>query len=152
MIEIKGDIWSFWQSRQWVAITTNGIVKKDGTAVMGKGIALQAAQRFPDLPKQLALKIKSMGNCVFIFPEYRVATFPTKTDWKNNSDLLLIGDSCRQLRQLLFIHSIEKIFLPRPGCENGGLLWKDVKPVLESILIEDRFVVVEYVANVERKC
>ena len=31
----------------------NGVVKKDGCAVMGGGIALEAKERFPNLPKRL---------------------------------------------------------------------------------------------------
>jgi hypothetical protein len=144
MIEIKGDIWSFWQAREWVVITTNGVVKRNGCAVMGKGIALQAAQRFPDLPKQLGIKIKEMGNYVFKFPDFRLYTFPTKHDWRNISDIKLIEDSCMQLKLL----SYGMIYMPRPGCENGGLNWEQVKPVIQSILTEDRFVLVEY-ANIK---
>lgn len=33
-----------------------------------------------------------------------------------------------------------EVVLPRPGAGNGGLEWKDVRPILEEIL-DDRFTI-----------
>ena len=51
MKEVKGDIWK--SDCDIIAITTNGVVKKNGELVMGRGIASQAKQRYPDIPKIL---------------------------------------------------------------------------------------------------
>jgi len=71
--------------------------------------------------------------------------FPTKHNWWEKSDLVLIEESTRQLRDF-FDNVISEypvpIYLPRPGCSNGGLDWEDVKPILEKYL-DDRFVVVQ---------
>jgi len=141
MIEITGNIWDFWDAGEWVCITTNGIVKANGCAVMGAGVAKEAAQRLPALPRQLGWKITNFGNHVYVFLQHRVITFPTKNDWRDPSSMELISESCRELR---FI-TAGRIYLPRPGCKNGGLSWTDVKPVLEQWLPEEWFIVVSLV-------
>ena len=45
MIEIHGNLWQL--PATWRGITTNGFVRKNGTAVMGRGCAREAATRFP---------------------------------------------------------------------------------------------------------
>jgi hypothetical protein len=53
--EITGDLWQLadFGHADAVCITTNGYVRRDGHAVMGRGCALQAAKRWPLLPKVL---------------------------------------------------------------------------------------------------
>jgi hypothetical protein len=141
MKQVTGDIWNFWESGEWVAITTNGQTRdSDGTAVMGRGVAKQAADRFPGLPKQLAYKLNNFGNHVFIFLKYRIVTFPTKNDWRNPSDIGLIRQSCQELKKV----TAGRIYLPRPGCSNGQLSWEQVRPVLEDELKDDWFIVVNF--------
>jgi len=78
MREVFGNLWDF---AGIVAITTNGFVKKDGSCVMGRGCAREAAARFPTLPFQLGRKIRAEGNHVFYFPEYKLLSFPVKHVW-----------------------------------------------------------------------
>lgn len=47
-----------------ICITTNGWVKKNGAAVMGRGCALQAVEKWPDMPFILGRKLRSDGNSV----------------------------------------------------------------------------------------
>ena len=47
MKEVFGDLWEFDGT---IAITTNGFLKRDGTCVMGRGCARQAAVRFRNSP------------------------------------------------------------------------------------------------------
>jgi hypothetical protein len=68
-----------------ICITTNGVVKQNGHAVMGAGVARQAASRWPSIPKTLGAKINFNGNVVQIISkrpslddEYSVVAFPTK--------------------------------------------------------------------------
>jgi len=81
MKQVKGNIWDFHRVGYWVIIPTNGNIKKNGEAVMGKGLALEAKKKFPRLPKQLAERLESYGDSVHIFAEYRIVTFPTKKNW-----------------------------------------------------------------------
>lgn len=130
---VTGDIWDAHKD-SWVCITTNGMLKQDGTAVMGAGIAKEAADRFPDLPRRLGENISKYGNRLFIYRDIRIITFPTKHDWKDKSDLELIRKSCRELMEVAHKFGIERISLPKPGCSNGGLSWDDVRPAIEPIL------------------
>lgn len=135
-----GNLWNF-HSLGPVCITTNGIIKKDGTLVMGAGIALQAKQRFPTLPIALADAVSQYGNHTFYLPDENVFSFPTKHDWRDKSDLALIAKSAAQLLVITERMGFSQVFLPKPGCANGQLNWEDVKNVI-SMVLDDRFTVV----------
>ena len=139
MKEEQGDIWEAYNAGCWIVIPTNKCVKKNGEAVMGAGLALQAKQRFPCLALDLGEAIKDVGAYVYAFMRYRLIVFPVKDDWRANADLNLIEESCKQLLTVVN-DSFVPIYLPRVGCGNGQLDWKDVKPILEKYL-DERFVV-----------
>lgn len=147
MKEIFGNIWDFHKKKQfntYLVFTTNGSVRKDGCCVMGRGIAKEVATKFPHIQLELGNRIKEFGNNVFVFLNERLISFPVKHQWHEKADLKLIEKSCSQLRFLFKGEPFSGItvYLVRPGCGNGQLLWKDVKPVIEKYL-DDRFVVVE---------
>lgn len=64
MLERHGD--PFAQDADAVGITTNGAVDRLGRAVMGRGCALQAAQRRPALPVVLGAALRARGNHVHL--------------------------------------------------------------------------------------
>lgn len=142
MKEISGNIWDFHSKGNWIVITTNEVIKKDGSCAMGRGIALQAKNRFPNLPYELGERIKKHGNICFAFTKYRIITFPVKYGWKEKASYDLIDESCEKLVSIFQRMNRAFIYLVRPGCGNGGLGWEDVKPVLDKWL-NDRYVVVE---------
>jgi hypothetical protein len=115
MIEVKKNL--FEVPANWLCITTNGIVKDGGFAVMGKGCALEAAQKFWDLPGILGERIKEDGNNVHFLKNFgsedyvpqnplyydkfvivSIYSFPTKHHYKDKADLELIERSCQQLK------------------------------------------------------
>jgi hypothetical protein len=119
---------------------------------MGKGIALEAKKRFPDLPKKLGKVITEQYDKVHYFPEYSLYTFPTKYDWWKNSDIDLILQSARNLAGMVYKqvhfyehgdHKLDKIYMVKPGCSNGKLEWDEVKPVLAKYLDNGSFVIVD---------
>lgn len=67
VIEMEADLWSV--EADAVVITTNGNVKASGEAVMGRGCAREAAERFSShkLPSQLGQELREKGNHVFLF-------------------------------------------------------------------------------------
>lgn len=143
MKEVTGDLWAYHAQGAWVVITTNGIVAARGTAVMGRGVAQQAAQRFPLLPRALAMNLTQSGNHVYAFPFCRVITFPVKAHWRDRAAPGLIRQSVKELVDLVDAGGGVPlpVYLVRPGCGNGGLRWAAVKPLLAPL--DDRFVVVE---------
>lgn len=143
MRELVGvDLWDLHAHGWWVAITTNGSVRRDGCAVMGRGCAYEAAQRFPGLAADLGLGIKRWGNVPIIFTKRHLVTLPVKHCWRDAADVPLIKGSLYYVAVAMSPPScIWRIALPRPGCGNGRLRWEDVKPEIEPLL-DDRFVVV----------
>lgn len=144
MNTIIGDLWDYHAQGKIVVVTTNGTLTKKNLAVMGKGIALETAKRFPRLPKLLGERILAEGNRVHLFAAYRIITFPVKVDWRDPAKLTLIERSARELHDLLDTIPQEKpVYMPKPGCGVGGLSWKDVEPIIEKTLGDDYAVVVD---------
>lgn len=134
-----------------VCVTTNSMIRKDGHAVMGRGIAKTANDRFR-LSLQLAEYLRKYGNRAFYLGPrtdvrtgrtFAIITFPTKQDWKDDSDLELIRTSAEQVVRICDKFGIRTCYLTCPGCANGHLDWESqVKPVIEPIL-DDRFVIAD---------
>lgn len=144
MNTLKGNIWDYHQ-QGYITITTNGNLDKRGFAVMGRGIALQAKQKFPDLPKRLGEQIRKHGNLVYVWHDYKLVTFPTKTDYWKCSDLSLIESGLFQLTKLWNNSSItiqDKLFIPKLGCGYGQLSWTVIEPLMDRYL-DDRFIVID---------
>lgn len=146
---IKRDIWEFYQEGRTVVIPTNGIVGKNGLAIMGKGLAKQAVDHVYNLAKMLGDELKHAGNRVYCFPQYRIVTFPTKHHWINVSDLNLIVKSAHELAYLSSVHPLLfPVVMPKVGCGEGGLAWEDVESLIAGPL-ENLVEVVEPVGLVK---
>ena len=137
---VNGNLWDF-HSTGPVCITTNGVIKKDNTLVMGAGIALQAKERFPSIPGTLADLVRVYGNHTFYLTVENLFSFPTKDNWWERSDIDLIVRSSKQLVDITDRMGFAQVYLPKPGCANGQLSWPVVNKVISDIL-DDRFVVV----------
>lgn len=126
---VKGDLWVYPADIR--IVSTNGSVRGDGCAVMGRGCAFEAAQRYIMLPRKLGVMLKKHGNHVFSFPDCNIITFPVKHQWHEDADLQLIERSVKELRQFLQVG--KRYVAPRFGCGNGRLQWEDVKPLLVGL-------------------
>lgn len=157
MIEIRGNIWDFHDRGNWIVITTNGFVKKSGAAVMGRGLALQAANRFPSLPKRLGESllrgntsliggvVPSWLNIPHDFPDLRLISFPVKNFWGDIANLELIEHNLPKLS--ILVRHLEQdqdlkppVYVTRFGTGNGERNWSEVKPLMEKYL-DERFVI-----------
>lgn len=138
MIEVVGDMWSlYWpleDQKVQVCITTNGVVKANGCAVMGAGCAQQARDRFPGIDQLLGARIRKNGNLFqVIYPKPTILAFPVKHKWNQMADVKLIARSTEALKGWAEAIPHITIVLPRPGCGNGQLDWSVVKPIVSVL-------------------
>ena len=147
MLQMKKNLW---RCDNAICITTNGHVKKNGRAVMGRGVALQALEHISEVDFTLGQLITRMGNHVHYICRVRdftvgalyVFSFPVKRHWKGRASLQLIERSAVELCALVDTGKFgDRIHVPRPGCGAGGLDWEEVRPILEKYF-DDRFVIV----------
>lgn len=133
MKELIGNLWDY-ETSGILVITTNGALDKHGNCVMGRGTAAQAKRKWPLLPKLLGDRIRHDGNHVHLITR-GLASFPVKHHWADKADVDLIVRSTRELVALVDIMPPgTRVFMPRPGCGNGGgLTWEAVKPILAHL-------------------
>ena len=111
--------------------------------VMGKGIALQFREAFPQNYKLYSKACKAgevkVGQ-MFITVEFTVLgnrfiiNFPTKQHWRNPSEYSFIESGLIALRQEIINRDIKSIAIPPLGTNNGGLSWSIVREMIESKL------------------
>ena len=111
--------------------------------VMGKGVALQFKESFPDAARSYIDAAKrgdvKVGR-VLVTESHSLSGpgwiihFPTKRHWRNPSKLEWVREGLDDLRSVIVELGISSIALPPLGCGNGGLDWADVRPVIESAL------------------
>jgi len=168
----RGDMWSQINKADAICITTNGYVRKDGAAVMGRGCAKQATERFFGIEYKLGSAITKFGNRGIILTgigKTNIVSFPVKKEymicsdkkqivyhmrkkfslgdkipgWALIADLALIEKSAHMLVEATTRRGWQSVSLPQPGCGAGELSWTEVKPILDSIL-DDRFTIWTY--------
>lgn len=143
MREARGNLWTF-QPADARVITTNGDVNSKGQAVMGRGVAAQAATKWPGLKSALGKLIRANGSIVQLLPiqdPVPLIAMPVKEHWYEAANLGLIEESATALSVLANNLGLEHVVLPRPGCGNGQLSWPVVRACIATTL-DDRFTVV----------
>ena len=103
---------------------------------MGLGLAEQAAAKIPLLPAALAEHLTKNGNCLGVFPAWRLFTFPTKQHWRDPARLDLIERAAYDLHWELVDRKSVVVLVPKVGCgtNTGQLNWtRQVKPLLTRI-------------------
>jgi O-acetyl-ADP-ribose deacetylase (regulator of RNase III) len=113
--------------------------------VMGKGIALQFKQAFPEnfqqYKKACDAKEVQPGRMFTVptgklfNPKY-IINFPTKRHWRDKSKIEDIQTGLKALVAEVQQLGITSIAIPALGCGNGGLDWLEVKPLIESAFVE----------------
>jgi O-acetyl-ADP-ribose deacetylase (regulator of RNase III) len=132
--------------------TTGDILAADAEAlvntvncvgIMGRGIALQFRNAFPDNFKAYEAVCKRNElhpGQMFVFqtgqltnPRY-IINFPTKRHWKGKSRIADIESGLAALVSEIRRLGIRSIAIPPLGCGQGGLDWADVRPRIERAL------------------
>jgi O-acetyl-ADP-ribose deacetylase (regulator of RNase III) len=109
--------------------------------VMGKGIALQFKQAFPEnfrVYQRACQAGEVQPGRMLVFesggltsPGY-IVNFPTKRHWREDSRLEDIEAGLTALVEEVRRLGIRSIAVPPLGCGNGGLNWADVRPRIEA--------------------
>jgi hypothetical protein len=132
MKEIRGELWDYYGKPDTkICLTVNGTIKANGCAVMGRGCALEATQRFPNIAKVWGQRLKDYRLEFMYLHEFDLFMFPVKYNWWEQASLELIAKSAKALCSPARFEA--QIILPRPGCGNGRLTWAEVKPVIEFL-------------------
>jgi hypothetical protein len=151
-----GNIWDYYDRGFWAVIPTNHGWNSKGYNVMGRGLAKQAADKFPDLPRQYGASnrrdARAQALMVFIIADMRLIMFPTKAlnlaaphlSWKADSTLPMIEACSRYLREWIILRTTDSslraiggehvdapVAIPLVGCGEGRLNRTDVLPILE---------------------
>ena len=140
---IKGNIWDY-RSKGFIIVPTNGFITKRGEAVMGRGLALQTKQKYPEFPLLLGWHLSTIGNVPGYFHKQAIITLPVKYYWKSPADLNLITRSAQLLGRAIKPKTLEErsayginrpVYMPKVGCLNGRLNWESqVYPIIEKYL------------------
>jgi len=121
--------------------------------VMGRGIALQFKNKFPENYKKYAAACKNyevQPGKMFVYqtgqltnPKF-IINFPTKRHWKGKSRIEDIENGLVDLVNVIKKYNIKSIAIPPLGSGLGGLDWQVVKQKIETSLqsLEDTKVIV----------
>ncbi len=137
-----------------IVLTKGNVIEADAEALvntvnsdgfMGKGIALQFKQAYPENfrvyeracragevepGRMLVFPANSLVN-----PKY-IINFPTKRHWREKSRIEYIRSGLRALIEETRRLQIGSIAVPPLGCGLGGLDWREVRPMIERAFME----------------
>ena len=107
--------------------------------VMGAGLALEFALRYPEVEKKYEddckkRKVRIGTILTYKIDDVLVINFPTKFHWKNPSKIEWIASGLDYLKEHYKEWNIKSIAIPPLGCNNGGLDFNQVKPLIEQKL------------------
>ena len=107
---------------------------------MGKGIALQFRQAFPENFRAYQKACRAgevvlgrmfvFDNQGLVYPRF-IINFPTKNHWRSKSRIQDIESGLRALVEEVHNLGVRSIAVPPLGCGLGGLKWRDVGPKIE---------------------
>lgn len=129
---VKGDLLE--SKAQTLVNTTNCV------GVMGKGIALSFKWKYPDMFKDYKTRCNRKEHKLgepYLYkhsPHRWIINFPTKGVWWNGSNLDDIDNGLKYLAEHIEKWGVTSIAIPHLGCENGGLSWTDVFPLIQKHL------------------
>jgi len=153
-----------------IEFRTGDIVQADAEAlvntvncvgIMGRGIALQFKNAFPDNFKAYeaaCARDDVRPGRMFVFetgyltnPKY-IVNFPTKRHWRGNSRIEDIEVGLRALVREIQKRGIRSIAIPQLGSGLGGLDWRVVRSRIEAALLDlDRVRVIVFEPSAARK-
>lgn len=131
-----------------IIYTTGDLLKSSADALvntvncegyMGKGIAYQFKMQFPNNNKDYVKACKTgelqIGKLHYFEEDGKVIiNFPTKNKWRAKSKIEYVEKGLDELVKLIERKNLQSIAIPPLGSGNGGLVWNEVKSVIEKKL------------------
>jgi hypothetical protein len=125
--------------------TGNGVVKRDGSLVMGAGSARALAEAYPQAPKAFGEKAragKKMSGGWYLYgvltmpvrPDLQVGVFQTRGVWKEEPDPLIITFSTALFARWLRDHPGWEVHMAFPDVEPGEPREAEVLRALKGVL------------------
>lgn len=114
------------------------VIPVNCVGVMGKGLAKQAAEKWPWMEAEYKRRCKARlilegGDVSWVYDgKQMVCLFATKKHWKAPSEIAWIASGLARLRDVATSETVMN--LPKLGCGLGGLDWADVKPLMVKYL------------------
>lgn len=108
---------------------------------MGKGIAYQFKLAYPEMNKEY-VKICNKHELYpgklhyYITDDKTIINFPTKNKWREKSKIEYIDKGLDELIILINDLKIPSIAIPPLGSGNGGLVWSNVRTIIENKLLD----------------
>ncbi len=125
--------------------------------VMGKGIALQFKEAYPNnfaLYKKACKEKQVKVGTMFVTYEQNIygndkiiINFPTKTTWRKPSEYAYIKEGLVDLKRKIEENHISSIAIPPLGSHNGGLDWSVVKKMIMEQLADVDCEIILYEPN-----
>lgn len=105
---------------------------------MGKGIALQFRNRFPEMYREykfLCLTKQYNPGDVFDYDygEGHIYNLATQQTWRSGAKIEYIEASLNKMMEIATLHNVRAIAMPAIGAGLGGLKWDDVKTVIDTV-------------------
>lgn len=141
MIELKKSLWDKEFDSDWRIIPINTVIKLNNCLVMGAGLAKQAAERYPYLPKKWGEWVKNGWQQTDQLMDIQSGLLGvvTKNNYKESSSLELIEQSLIMLKKFHCTPpKYNRTVSPYLGCGLGGLDWvTQVRPLIEKYFGND---------------
>jgi hypothetical protein len=151
-----GNIWELHslmkEPRYDIAIGTNVGWTSRGLNVMGRGLALEAKNRYNHLPNKYGLWCIVKGDEPMYDEKSRIWCVPSKplngaaphTSWMGKGSYSLVEKGLKHLKKHVPIYKT-RVAVPLLGAGNAGLDPQKIQRMIETILGEDdRFTLVLY--------
>jgi hypothetical protein len=129
MVRSSANIWDDHAAGQYAVIPTNTVVKANGEAVMGAGLAKQARDKFEGLATRYGAHLRDAEingtTAMMIDHENRLILIPTKTDWRLPSSVEQVDAALSELSTLDLPMSV-----PNLGAGKGQVALGDVEQLM----------------------